>query len=385
MTKRVLVILLYFYVFTYMAWFPYFRALGTAPLLLVLLAAGMIMVLCSLAYAQRMLFAYVALAAIYVVLSYLGDLHSGVTLLFEPSAIPQQAAHALMFCTLVPIFAYFYEQVQMRTPEFVWFERSLLVVLVLLVFVGRIGRGFDQSDLPQLGTLVNPLLLMIFIMFRMITFAPNIPRLAKASIVGLATLLTASLQTLLAIIGFIVLSLMPKRRAAILCGAIVVAVVVGLGAALIPETLYGIDANSGVRAWIWSDVFERVAATYGTGVGFGTETLRPYFLYEGNQVIVRSTSLDGYIHVGAHNAFLDAYYRMGILGLLLMGLYFGRKVSFFLQNRKSHTVFDTWVLYTLFLTMWVNVAVVSFNFLFGTSVLLGWLVFREAQIRKSLK
>lgn len=91
--------------------------------------------------------------------------------------------------------------------------------------------------------------------------------------------------------------------------------------------LHEIDGNTGVRSVLWGHVQTAVFQTYGLGVGFGTE----YFPNDFRQIVSGSWQLTGEkaddrLYVSTHSAFYDTVFRMGILGLVGLIVWFSKYI-----------------------------------------------------------
>ncbi len=364
---------LYSAIFVYAAFFSILRPLGTPLLLAVMFSILSIFILIRGRYMNLWLLFYAAIAAVFVVLSYSVDLYTGVTAMYIPAAIPQQSAYAFVLVITVPVFSYFIEQLQAERRAYVLLERGLFLLCIIAILWTELASSRPGVPVFAIGTLTNVHVFVLFILYR------NLSEFLRTStgvwVFGalLVPVIAASLQSLLVAAYYMVLAGVGRLRIVVVLSSIALLLLVPFVLSQFGDEIYRIDANTGVRAWIWEIVFDRVAQTNFVGVGFGTELVPPYFLVDGSQFVLRATSSDSFVHIGAHNAILDTYYRMGLAGVGIILLYLGRLIGTFLGRHHWRDLFGYWVVFTLVLTLSVNVALVSYNFFFGTCLLLAWL------------
>ncbi|MBN4046596.1 hypothetical protein JYU02_01200 [bacterium AH-315-P15] len=373
---------LYGIIFIYAAFFSFLRPLGAELLILVIGSTLTIFTLINAKFFDLRLLIFAAVAAVYALLSLTVDLHSEATALYSPAAIPQQVAYALILFFLVPAFAHFLHMLRQDNRLFLLLEKFVLAICVISIIWTELILQRPSIPTFAIGTLTNVHVLVLFILYRNISvFTKTFMRWGFFAAL-IVPAVAASLQTLIATFYYLLFLIAGRWRLAVLGGSLVLLILAIIAALMFPTELYELDANSGVRSWMWHAVIERVAVTGGVGVGFGTELVPPYLVHEGGRFVLRVQTEGSFLHIGAHNAFFDVYYRMGIIGVGIFLAYIGQKIHFVVRHRRYFDAFDYWAIFTLVLTLMVNVALVSFNFIFGTCMLLGWLTMREAEIRK---
>lgn len=368
---------LFVVVFTYAVFFRFLRPLGSAPLLIATAAAAFIAIVYARRYFEPILIAFAALGIAYVIASYAGVAHQGLTLMFDPNAIPQQAYYTLALPLLVPCFAYFSARLESGDRTFIRFEKALLI-MCLLEQVLEIGLA--EMSWSFLQSASNPDAIMAFIIARRL-LAPGRQALAlKWAILLMAALAVLNFQTTL-VVALLAAIFIAKRFSATLLTGYVVLLITAAGLSILyAEPLWELDPNTGIRGFFWRDALGMIAATSGLGVGFGTESIRPDYYLGGSIQSVLPVEDVGFIHVGVHNAFLDAGYKMGILGIAITGFYFARLLVRTISCSKF-TAFDRWSAGLLFTILMVNVGLASPNHLFAVSLITGWLVVRYRERR----
>lgn len=365
----------------YACFFAVFRDAGVIALAIPMAAAVGGCLLVAHAFVRVSLILFAGLGVVVTALSYAGLLHQDLTLLFNPAAIPQQAFHTVAVAFLIPLFAYYHERVDRGDRLYRALELVALTcaisgkVVVLIVFESRAennGLGLSQ--------LINADAVIAFVVVRRWILNEAIEPQFRI-LIGLALVLTTSgaFQSILLAISLVLLIVMSRSKR-----TLTISIVTGLVLAplfLIPfmEEIFLWDPNTGIRLAFWKDVIERTWESRGLGVGFGTETIRPRYYWEFGYNVIAPLESERFIYVAAHNAFFDAMYRMGVLGLLILAYFLGSTCLRLLRSARLR-VFDCWIIVATFLTLSVNVALVSVNFVFGTCFIIGWLVYRARVI-----
>lgn len=328
-------------------------------------------------FIQPSLILFAAVGVVTGLLSYMGVLHRGLTMFFDVSAIPQQMFYTVALVFLVPAFAFYHQGVAQgarsyRNLELLIFWMALMAKAILALAGARAtdGAGFGVAQL------VNPDVILAFIIVRRWILDPAISPWVRLSL-GLLVLVTSggSLQSLLIAAALAGLIMFPGKKLLVTVGFMIGVVVVPLLALPFIQQIHGLDPNTAIRLVFWSDAIERLWESQGIGVGFGTETVRPRYYFGFREHLISSLDHEGFIHVGSHNALVDAAYKMGLAGFAVLAFYLLSMVRGILA-RANVAVFDCWVICTLTVTIMVNVALASINFLFGSAFLLGWLVYR---------
>jgi O-antigen ligase len=142
------------------------------------------------------------------------------------------------------------------------------------------------------------------------------------------------------------------------------------------DAIWQQDPNTGIRLFFWRDAISRIVQSYGIGQGFGTETIRPIYELSSGDVTIAGLDQEDFIMVGSHNAFIDAGYRMGLIGMTILVAYIVSLFRTMITVADDNRSFDYFACALLFVILMVNVGLTSINFLFGASFVLGWLAFR---------
>lgn len=379
--------LLLFVPLFYASLFNQLRPLGSAPLLLA--AGAMIYVGLTSArrYMQPILLLYAALALLYTGLSYTGVLHAGLTLLFVPAAIPRQSAYALLLPFAVAGFALYHQGVWQGKRGFVLLETCTLGMTLtfklfsLVVPIQDSLTGELYRDYSGIFQMVDPVALLAFILVRRTVQSPWATHRTKIVVAVLLLVTSNSAQANIAMGVLVPLLLVPAARRLTTVLFLLTLLAIPIIAWPYAQQIWTADPNTGIRLYFWHDVLQRVWESNGVGVGFGTETIRPYYALEASDVSLADVSDPSFIFTGAHNAFMDALYRMGVPGFLLLATFVVRLFGKVLRGPAALAgVMDLWTICAVFTVMMVNVALVSFNFFFGVTFFLGWLVFRTSQV-----
>jgi hypothetical protein len=353
-------------------------ALALAPLVLVAFNAGR-------RYLVQPLLLFAVITAIYALLSYFGLLDQRLTLLFSPDAVFQQCAYGLFLAFAVAGFAFYHEGVAEGRPGFLRLEE---IVFFLAVFsrllsmamanpTAEIGLDLTASS-SGLSQFVNGETFLGFIFVRRLLQTPRYSQPINV-FVALCLLITAgSAQSRLALLPLLAMAITPSLRKPIAAWFIVSLFSLIIVAWPFAQEVWIADANTGIRLFFWHDAVQRFFESYGIGVGFGTETIRPVYDLKAADVTLQTIDSPGFILIGSHNAFIDALYRMGVLGFACLAYYVTKTIWSVLRS-VSADVFDCWVVCLVITVLVVNVGLVSFNFFFGSAFLLGWLTYRASR------
>jgi hypothetical protein len=367
--------------FTYACLFGYVRNLGTVPLLVALSMLTAFGIGYGRRYLQTPLILLSCLAAVYIGLSYVGVLDRGITLMYSREAIPQQSAYAVMLPFVVAGFAAYHERVAAGNGAFLRLETTIFLIacaakLYDLAFPSAYFGGEVEREFAGITQLVNTMMILAFIFVRRILSADHVPWLTKliAAFVLLAT--SSSAQAGIVLMMLLVLMILPKERLKLTAMFLCLFVVVPFVAAAFAQTIWKLDPNTGIRLFFWRDALGRLWESGGIGVGFGTETIRPVYGLNAADVTILDADDPGFIYVGSHNAFVDALYRMGVLGFLLLGGFVLRLFIRVVRGFVGNTILDCWVTCALVTNLMVNVGLASINLFFGSAFLIGWLVYR---------
>lgn len=368
-----------FFAFSF-SW-PISRSLGPPALAVLLLAALLPIFVVRRFYLPLPLFAFWALSFVYFAFSYFSFLPESWPIFFDRNAIPQHvSAYLILPILLSANIASFSVIGRNRTLFLRWLLPAIIIgsflvnplVLTLmepLVEGQEVGiffylgiNGFSSSEVFMIGVLGYLLL----------------TRMRGLLLLIVSTTFAVISTNLSPFIAFAILPFFKHGQLAriTVLGLIVVLLASAIIAPIFWPELAKLDGNTGIRAVFWGDAWRALADTWGVGVGFGTESIRPYYIIEGAKWILRPPDADDFLLVGLHNSFVQVLFRMGIVGLLLM-LLLVLRIRPRGASISQQTRFDCWLFCVLFISMSVNVAIVSIHHLLGSTAIWAWLAFRH--------
>lgn len=362
-------------VFLYAVFFQTIRVLGPAAFALAIGCAVLVWLPIARWYVQRHLLALAFVALTYALLSSAGFLHWD-TLLFQRGAILQQSLYAFLLPILVPVFAYYHERVILRDHAFIAMDN----IVLLLCVVSKLLYALSLGSIADLGVvqLFNVEAIFTFILVRRLYYTDRPSLLLKVLVVAVFAATAGSFQSVLVSLFLIGVLVAPRLgRMALLCFVLGL-VAISVAATPFADTIWQVDPNTGIRLFFWQDAIARIVHSWGVGQGFGTETIRPIYELSSGDVTIAGLEQDDFIMVGSHNAFIDAGYRMGLLGMAILVLYVAGLFHKVAAPTGRDRSFDYFACALLFVILMVNVGLVSINFLFGSAFVLGWLAFRTA-------
>lgn len=355
-------------------------AVALAPLMLVATQAGR-------RYLAKPLILYAIITAVYGALSYLGVLDQHLTLLFDRNAVIQQCAYGLCLVFAVASFAVYHQGVAEGRPWFLRLEELVFLLSLLsrltAVFTGDAGDGSIanfETIAPGLSQYVNGETFLAFIFVRRLIQSPRYSQPINIFVAFCLVLTAGSAQSRISLLPLLALVVAPSLRRAITVWYIFALIAVIIVAWPFADQIWVIDPNTGIRLFFWQDAIQRFFESYGVGVGFGTETIRPVYDLRVTDVTLLPIDDPAFIMIGSHNAFVDALYRMGVLGIGCFVYYIANLFKSVLRL-PSVGIFDCWVVCLMFTVLAVNVGLVSFNFFFGSTFLLGWLTYRTSRLQ----
>lgn len=255
-----------------------------------------------------------------------------------------------------------------------WLERNALIVL-MAVYSLYVSFSFIKTNTEMAGTLytITNSTVPIWISFILFAFRNKTPKLQ--SLIGFIIVfgLASSAQSkLLAMLLPMLWSLENRRLVVIgLSASLAVFLVVS---PLYPLELYRLDPNTGVRAVMWGDVWRVLADTKGFGVGFGTEYIRDQFgAVTGNAWGLGNYEID-YLYIGTHSTVYDMLLRVGLIGFGLFLLWMIPAIFWSKQAPNGSYGAMFWATAAMFIIVnAVNIGVYSINFLFGISMMVGFM------------
>jgi O-antigen ligase len=165
----------------------------------------------------------------------------------------------------------------------------------------------------------------------------------------------------------LVLSFVKPYRSAIIAMVVIVGV---LYLALIPAAMnvYGVDPNSGFRMVQTTDALSASIQSHGLGVGYGKETSKV------DLTELVDTARTELAMNGVHNAFAEAFMRLGVLGgLFLLWLCVGTCAP--PREGPLHLRRHLAAVYLMLLTaVLFNVALESPTYIVGVSTAIGYIL-----------
>lgn len=369
---------LYVVVFlAYVYGWPISRQLGI-PALALLVGTGLLSVLCARrAYLPRAMIGLGLLAVTYIGLSYVGVLPAAWTQVYDPRAIPQQSFGYVALPILVSanvnalIVLARYPTLVRRVLVPAGFVGGLVVSPLVLTLFGEPLEGNVSYFL--LNSFSGPELFLTVLIGWMVFH--KLQGMAPFLVVPVLILLSTHLNTALSFLALLVF----RTRRLLVLGAIVGAGLFLLSGVVAPffwKPILELNANNGVRAVFWGDAWRAVIDTWGVGIGFGREAIRGvYYIYADPWSLVRPEEPD-FLFIGVHNSVVQAGFRMGIVGAVLVVLLLLR-----LRPRRSPRTateqFDAWLFFVLVMIVCSNVAITGMYHLPGVTAVWAWLALRH--------
>jgi hypothetical protein len=374
----------------YGCFFNYLRPFGTAPLLIVFGALVYVALTFGRKYIHPALLLFAALAVVYIALSYAGVLDRRITLLYSRDAILQQSVYAVMLPFAVAGFAVYHDGVSQGKRTFIQLETVLLMMAAAVKLSNVVVPTEDSltgemsRDYGGIAQMINPIAFLVFVLVRRTLASPGASHAARIGIILVLFITSQSAQANIALLILVPMVLFPKSRRSITLWFLVALLAIIVAAWPYAEQVWIMDPNTGIRLFFWHDVLERLWESRGTGVGFGTETIRPVYELHVTNVSLVGEESGSFIYIGSHNAFMDAAYRMGVIGFLILTLFMGRMLVKVIRSPEA-LIMDCWVACALMVILMVNVGLASFNLFFGSVFFTAWLVFRTSTMASPRK
>ncbi|MGP9818913.1 hypothetical protein ACTZWW_02760 [Salinarimonas sp. NSM] len=377
-SASLLATVLYVVLFVGYVWgWPISRHLGV-PALAVLLAAALLSILCARrAYLPGAMIALPMLAGVYIALSFAGVLPAAWTQVYDRGAIAQQSVGYIAMPILVSA----------NVNALIVLARYPALVKRVLVPAGVIG-----------GLVINPLVLTLWgeplegghSYFLLNSFSGAeliltaligwwafhaLSGIAPFVVVPILIALTTHLNTALAYLALLVFR---TRRLLVLgsLAGLLLFLATGVVAPLFWEPLLALDANNGIRAVFWGDAWLAVRDTWGVGVGFGREAIRGVYYFYAEPWSLKRPDEPDFLFIGVHNAVVQAGYRLGILGAVLVVLLVAR-LRPRLSPRTPTEQFDAWLFFVFVMVVCSNVAITGMYHLPGVTAVWAWLALRN--------
>lgn len=313
--------------------------------------------------------AYVILIAL---MSLTGVMNRSWTQIFDERLLVQQAsAHAL-----VPLTAMGWALI-FRHVHSALHKMSVLLIIPLSVAIAFVYANTDQVGMTDSPYVINNLYSMeVFRIFMVAVIALSL----KRSILFLAVLVvflffSFSLQAVLCALSLLIARYFRVRMGFIWLGVFLI-FLWALITTLHWEFLLAIDNNIGARALFWHNALSALLDTAFAGVGYGTESIVPFYPANGVTRYFGPAVPNQYQVIGVHGSVFQILFHTGIIGFALLFSWILRVLQ--LLGRKANELrgLDFFVVAVLTLTLFANMALDSYNFILGTSFLLGWMLYR---------
>lgn len=190
-----------------------------------------------------------------------------------------------------------------------------------------------------------------------------------------------SLQAQLCLIVMLLARFLPVYRWMILAGYILIACI-SLYSTTHWQALLEFDNNIGVRALFWKDALSALYQTNYLGVGYGTESIIPYYPSGGTIRYFGSKIPSEYISIGVHSSFFQQLFNSGIAGTGLLFSWIFCCIWGLRPSRVRLEPIDILACGMLCISVFSNMAFDSYNFIIGSTFLLGWIIYRGNEYRK---
>jgi len=142
------------------------------------------------------------------------------------------------------------------------------------------------------------------------------------------------------------------------------------------QELLEIENNIGFRALFWKNALDAMLDTHLIGVGYGTESIIPFYPHKGEMRYFGPELPELYSVIGVHSSFFQQMLNTGILGTTLLCGWMVYCISRLGGTRGRVDGLDVIAVGMLSISFFVNMAFDSYNFLLGSSFLLGWIIYR---------
>lgn len=346
------------------AW-PYSRDIGILPYAGLLILALLAMGFKKKDRVDATMIILGGLSLFYMAMSYGGILPRAWTKIHDNRVILQQALGYITMPIFVGAFSaavpYFLSIRRDRRMIIIHGLALINLVLPALIMHSAADAGLGESssnsfiNMLMLNTLFSTELITVMWLGYIIIRAPLF---VAAPLAGSLLIICTNIQPVIAIATAILFKLKPFSRAVSLSIACSIAVAVAV-APFFSDYLISLDVNTGIRAQFWREGFQGLIDSYGLGVGFGTEGIRPRYIFH-NAIWKFDSGSEAYLLVGLHNSFVNIAFRMGVVGLALI-LYL--MVQLFPSRFSSPYI--KWIYIVVLLDLCVNVALESVIFNLG--------------------
>ncbi|MDT4808706.1 hypothetical protein FQZ97_415720 [compost metagenome] len=254
----------------------------------------------------------------YAVLSVFNVFPSVWTRYFEVSAIPQQAlfAYAIPTCFLVMTFFFREMLVSLRG------RRSLANLFLVWVLANYLDM-LASNDLNILGLVsisglgnVSALIIAATSLYLSTIRTPGRRFLVILIFLVMSFLSPFSQNKIFALV-FAVMWIFPRYSFLLLISLISSSVIFYAFTVGSPLSVAYIDTNLAVRLVLLRDALNGFIESNLLGVGFGTESIRNYYMVFDNPIFANEEDT-GFIHLSVHNSFAAIPFRVGLIGFVAL-------------------------------------------------------------------
>jgi hypothetical protein len=158
--------------------------------------------------------------------------------------------------------------------------------------------------------------------------------------------------------------------------ALALVVVLALVSTAYWQELLEIENNIGFRALFWKNALAALFDTHLIGVGYGTESIIPFYPHNGEMRYFGPELPELYSVIGVHSSFFQQLFNTGILGAFLLCGWMVYCISRLGGTTGTVDGLDVLAVGMLGISFFVNMAFDSYNFLLGSSFLLGWIIYK---------
>ncbi|MBT8765792.1 hypothetical protein [Metapseudomonas boanensis] len=261
---------------------------------------------------------FCSISLCYAVLSVFNVFPSVWTRYFQISAIPQQAlfAYAIPTTFLVMTF-YFKERIKAADGR-----RGLANLFLLWVVMNYLDMltsdAFSFKGLVSISGLGNvPALVIAATSLYLSTIKTPGKRVGLLLVFLAMSFMSPFSQNKIYALIFAGMWLFPRYAFWMLVALISSSVLLYASTVGSPLSVAFIDANLAVRLVLLRDALEGIVGSNFIGVGFGTESIRNYYLVFDSPVFANEEEA-GFIHLSVHNSFAAIPFRVGLVGFIAL-------------------------------------------------------------------
>lgn len=146
-----------------------------------------------------------------------------------------------------------------------------------------------------------------------------------------------------------------------------------------------VEHNFGARALFWHNALVALWDTGFLGVGYGTESIIPFYPHNGAIRYFGPVMPSEYSKIGVHSSFFQILFNAGLIGFLLLSAWIYKCIDRLAGMDGTVAPLDTLAVGMLCVSIFTNMAFDSYNFVIGSTFLLGWIIYRGNIIQDELK